>query len=302
MTTHKKFLNTVEDTIDDDNFIMLPVIDFVFKLLFGDTKHKERLISLLSAILRLPREDFVGIEVINTELHKLFEDDKKGILDIRAMLADGKQIDIEIQILPSVYMPERTLFYWAKMYTMQAKEGDTYDTLKKCITINIVDYEFLPVNKVHTVYHLTEDETRYRLTDVLEVHFCELEKLRTGMEISDADEPALNWMKFLAARTKGEMEMIAKDDKEIKEAYDYLQVISKDREKRMVYEARQAWLMDQRTREKVAREEGMREGMQEGAEKEKINIAKNLLSVGMAIADIAKVTGLMAEEIEKLRN
>jgi predicted transposase/invertase (TIGR01784 family) len=188
------------------------------------------------------------------------------------------------------------------MYTMQAKEGDTYDTLKKCITINIVDYEFLPVNKVHTVYHLTEDETRYRLTDVLEVHFCELEKLRTGMEISDADDPASNWMKFLAARTKGEMEMIAKDDKEIKEAYDYLQVISKDREKRMVYEARQAWLMDQRTREKVAREEGMREGIQEGAEKEKINIAKNLLSVGMAIADIAKVTGLMVEEIEKLRN
>ena len=100
--------------------------------------------------------------------------------------------------------------------------------------------------------------------------------------------------------------MIANDDKEIKEEYDYLQVISKDREKRMVYEARQAWLMDQRTREKVAREEGMREGIQEGiqegiregmqegmqkgAEKEKINIAKNLLSVGMAIAVIAKVT------------
>ncbi len=40
MTTHKKFLNTVEDTIDDDNFIMLPVIDFVFKLLFGNAKHK----------------------------------------------------------------------------------------------------------------------------------------------------------------------------------------------------------------------------------------------------------------------
>jgi hypothetical protein len=46
----------------------------------------------------------------------------------------------------------------------------------------------------------------------LEVHFCELEKLRKDMEISDSDDPALNWMKFLAARTKGEMEMIAKDE------------------------------------------------------------------------------------------
>lgn len=59
----------------------------------------------------------------------------------------------------------------------QTKEGDTFDTLKKCITINIVDYEFLPMKKMHTRYHITEDETGYRLTDVLEVHFCELKKL-----------------------------------------------------------------------------------------------------------------------------
>ena len=77
--------------IDDDNFIMLPVVDFVFKLLFGDIKHKERLISLLSAVLKLPKEVFAGIEIINTELPRLFEEDKKGILDIRAKLADGKQ-------------------------------------------------------------------------------------------------------------------------------------------------------------------------------------------------------------------
>jgi predicted transposase/invertase (TIGR01784 family) len=211
---------------------------------------------------------------------------------------------------------------------MQVKEGDTYDTLKKCITINILDYKFLPMNKAHTVYHLTEDETKYRLTDILEVHFCELEKLRRDVEINDSDDPALNWMKFLAARTKGEMEMIAKDDKEIKEAYDYLQVISKDEENRMVYEARQAWLMDQRTREKVAREreEAMRErekaaherekaaherekaarerekaAREEGIQNEKIKIAKNLLSIGMSIVDIVKVTGLKAGEIENLR-
>ena len=99
----------VTSRIYDDNFIMLPGVDFVFKLLFGDIRHKERLISLLSAVLRLPEEAFAGIEIINTELPRLFQEDKKGILDIRAKLSDGKQIDIEIQVLPSGFMPERTM-------------------------------------------------------------------------------------------------------------------------------------------------------------------------------------------------
>ncbi len=198
-------------------------------------------------------------------------------------------------------MPERTLYYWAKMYTMQTKEGDTFDTLKKCITINIVDYEFLPMKKMHTRYHITEDETGHRLTDVLEVHFCELKKLRKGMDISDADDPSLDWMRFIGARTKGEMEMLAQNNEAIKDAFDYLQVISKDEEKRLAYEARQAWLMDQRTREKLAREEGKLEGKAVGRQERDMEIVKNLHAMGMSTSDVAKATGLTAEEVEKLR-
>ena len=72
---------------------------------------------MLSALLKIPIAEFEGIELLNSELHKLFEDDKFGILDIRAKLKDGKQLDIEIQVLPTVYMPERSLYYWSKMYT-----------------------------------------------------------------------------------------------------------------------------------------------------------------------------------------
>jgi predicted transposase/invertase (TIGR01784 family) len=290
---------------NDNNFIMLPVVDFVFKLLFGDVQHKERLISLLSSVLKLPVGAFAGIEIVNPELPKLFEEDKKGILDIRVKLADGKQVEVEIQILPSSFLPQRTLYYWAKMYTTQIIEGETYNLLEKCITINIVDYEFLPGNKMHNIFHLTEDETGHRLTDVLEVHFCELKKLRNDMEISDADDPALDWMRFIGAKTKGEMEMLADKNEAIKDAFNYLQVISNDEEKRHAYEARQAWLMDQRTREKVAREEGKLEGklegILEGEVKGKLYAAKNFLSMGISTADVARATGLPVEELEKLK-
>lgn len=157
----------------DDGFLMSPKIDFVFQLIFGDEKNKDLLIAFLSAVLGVPAEDFEGIEIINSELLREFSEDKKGILDVRVKTKQGKQIDIEIQILPTEFMPERTMFYWSKMYISQVKPGDTYDLLQKCITINIVDFKCTPLKKLHSSYHLTEDETGYRLTDILEVHFLD---------------------------------------------------------------------------------------------------------------------------------
>ena len=107
----------------NESFVMSPRIDFVFKLIFGDDKNKDLLIALLSAVLKMTKTTFEGIEIINSELLREFQEDKKGILDVRARTQDGEQINIEIQILPTNFMPERTLFYWAKMYTGQLIRG-----------------------------------------------------------------------------------------------------------------------------------------------------------------------------------
>jgi len=103
---------------------------------------------------------------MNNELLKEFQEDKKGILDIRIRTTAGKQIDVEIQVLPNEFMAERSVFYWSKMYTSQIHPGDTYDKLKKCVAINIVDFECTPLKKLYSKYHLTEDESGYRLTDI----------------------------------------------------------------------------------------------------------------------------------------
>ena len=98
-------------------------------------------------------------------------------------------------ILPTEFMPERTMFYWSKMFTSQVIPGDTYKTLKKCITINIVDFKCTPLKKLHSSYHLTEDETGYRLTDILEVHFLEMPKL-ADLEIArDENDAVVEWLK-----------------------------------------------------------------------------------------------------------
>ena len=289
---------------------MSPKVDFVFKLIFGQENNKDLLMAFLKAVLGDSADEYEGIEIINNELLREFSEDRKGILDVRAKTKSGRQIDIEIQILPTQFMPERTLFYWSKMFTSQVKPGDTYDRLKKCITINIVDFICTPLPKLYSCYHLTEDETGYRLTDILEVHFLEIVKL-SDLEISrDPRDPVVEWMEFLDAKSKGVMEMLAEKNKDIKKAYNLLQIISKDEKARMLYEAREAELRDQLTRLKVAedkgraegkiegraegkiegREEGRAEGMNMGETQKALRIAEKMLRRGDSIEDISEMT------------
>jgi len=163
-------------------------------------------------------------------------------------------------------MPERTLYYWSKMYTMQVKSGDTYDILKKCITINIV-------------------------------HFMELPKLFDDETEKDENDPIVQWMEFIEGKSKGVMEMLANKNDSIKKAYNVLQIISKDENARMVYEAREAELRDQLTRIRSAEEKGKTEGMIEG----KIETAKNLLQLGVSTEIIMKATELSEHEIIRIR-
>lgn len=276
-----------------DNFLMSPKVDFAFKLLFGDEKNKDILIAFLNAVLKMPEGELQGIELINTELLREFSEDRKGILDVRAKTRQGEQIDIEIQVLDTEFMPERTLFYWSKMYTGQINPGDTYDKLKKCITINIVDFAFLPIKKVYSSFHLLEDETGHKLTDVLEVHFLELPKLFDDAIPKDENDPIVDWMMFIDGKSRKVMEMLSEKNEKIKKAFDILQVISQDEKARMSYEAREAEIRDQQTRLKTAREEGKIEG--------KIEDVKNLLRLGVSTDIIVKAIGFSEEEVMKIQ-
>jgi len=89
-----------------------------------------------------------------------------------------------------------------------------------------VDFICTPFPKLYSAYHLTEDKTGYRLTDILEVHFLEIVKL-ADLEIPrDSGDPVVEWMEFLDAKSKGVIEMLAEKNKDIPKAYDLLQIIS----------------------------------------------------------------------------
>lgn len=109
-------------------FLMKPKIDFAFKEIMTDEKART---GFLAAVLKIKPEDIKETQILNTNLRKEHEDDKQGILDVRLLLNNASEIDIEIQLSQIKVWAERSLFYLAKMYTDQIAPGQSYKVFKK---------------------------------------------------------------------------------------------------------------------------------------------------------------------------
>ncbi|ANY68421.1 hypothetical protein BBD42_19555 [Paenibacillus sp. BIHB 4019] len=91
-------------------------------------------------------------------------------------------------------------------------------------------------------------------------------------------------------------------------AMDTLEFLSQDGEARRLYEERQKFLHDEASMIEWATEKGMKQGIAQGIEKgiekgerqKAIEIAKNMLALGIEIALIAKASGLSEAEVKAL--
>ncbi len=90
--------------------------------------------------------------------------------------------------------------------------------------------------------------------------------------------------------------MLAQKNHDIGKAFDLLQIISQDQNKRMAYEARQAEIMDQRTRILEATRKGEEKGVKIGVKQ----VAKKMLESNMPMDQILILTGLTHEEISAI--
>jgi predicted transposase/invertase (TIGR01784 family) len=119
--------------------ILPPTNDWIFKLLFGDERHKDNTIALLKSFLRLPEDEF-DITFMDSTLKPEDEDDKTGIVDIKLNTKRGLILAEEIQVNPFPCLEKRISFYKSKLITGQIGEGDSYEVIRRVICICIMDY------------------------------------------------------------------------------------------------------------------------------------------------------------------
>jgi predicted transposase/invertase (TIGR01784 family) len=275
-----------------------PRVDFAFKKLFGSEENKDLLISLINAIVS-EQEQVVEVELKNPYNLADYRAGKMSILDIKAMSENGRWFNVEMQISEDYNFDKRAIYYWAKLVTEQLSEGMMFKELKKTISINIMDFNFIPdTPEVHNCYKIINTATGKddKLHDIFELHYIELKKFKKSYhQINSALD---RWSTFLTKADKLDKEHVPKElasDKNIVKAIEAVDRMF-DEEERLVYETRMQSLADVESKIASAEEKGREEGMDKASKA----IALNLLSKGIDITTVAEVTGLTESVIEIL--
>ena len=311
--------------------------DYAFKRLLGSEENKPLLQDFLECILDLTPQQVLDLEFMDKELTKEEFSDKTGILDVKLKLTDGTVIDIEIQASWNASFVKRTLFYWAKMYTSDFKAGESYDKLHRCIAINIIADGFRLNDAIHSEYLLQEKTAHTVLTDVLEVHFLDLQAAKKAKEEGKAagkQGQLINWLRFIGATNKEERAMVATMSPVLQMLNEKIDILTLSPTERKLYESRMKLKSDIATISETqfsagvergkslglaegkslglaegkslglaeGKSLGLAEGEVRGSRQKAFETARNLLVIGLSIENIAKATGLTVQEVETLNS
>lgn len=300
--------NLIHNEVSIKKSTLTPKNDVVFQTLFS--RGNER---ITKAFL----EDILNIKIEKIELDKskdLSNDnikEKNGRLDVRAVLNGNVDCDIEMQVVSHRKLIERFLYYWSKMYTGTLEPGDDYDTLKKAISIIIIDEDIQKIKEVglaHTEWHITEKhKAEVILTNYYEMHIISLPRAIREYEKNKKDE-VLQWMMFLNNPENVEVSEIMEKNIDIKEAKETLDEISQD--ERLRREALNAEIARRDYNQGIndATQKGIEQGIKQGIElgeekgsnKTKRKMIKQLALMNVDIKKIAKAADMTEDDVRKI--
>ncbi|MEI0567069.1 Rpn family recombination-promoting nuclease/putative transposase [Brachyspira pulli] len=279
--------------------------DYFVRYLFSDKGSEAILLDFINSImLDSNMKTFKAVEILNPFNYKENYNDKETIVDVKCITQNGSVVIIEIQLQGNSRLPERILYYWASNYSKLLKQGEKYDSLTPVISINLLNFNLDDEDNIHSCYMIYDTNNKKLLTDHLQIHIVELKKFQYNLL-----KPDLNcWLKFFTMKDKDNKEEIMSDlvkEKPIMEEVQrkYNNFI-KDRIMMNEYDKRQAYLYGNQImleeERRLGKEEGIKEGIEQGEINKAKDIALNLKNMNMSNEDISRITGLSIEEINKL--
>jgi predicted transposase/invertase (TIGR01784 family) len=294
-----------------------PLNDDIFKIVFGDNADTEATEAFLKAVLGFPDDELKALSIVDPFLRRRWKKEKLGILDLRITTKTGKIINVEVQVENATVLRERILYYHSKMFSSQLGIRERYDKLKQTISVMICQETLLKEEPGYVnSYLFLNEKTGKPFTDLLKLVIIELNKLPRD---EDGTELYL-WLQFLKAKTKEDLDMLGKKHEEIGKAAAKVYKFKWGERRRMINDSIGKLKWDIWATKEAAKKEGRQEGRQEGlaegrveglaegkaeglAEgltKGKLEIARNLMSMGLSNEQIAQATGLSLEEVRGL--
>lgn len=217
--------------------------DYMFRAILQTSN--QALKGLTASLLHMQPEEIVSVEITNPiELGRSINA-KEYILDIRMLLNNAVNVNIEMQVLNLGNWTERSLGYLCRSFD-SLNRGQDYGEVKPVIQICFLDFTLFPENpefygtymlkniKNNTIY---SDKVRLSVVDLTKTDNATEEDRRFGID---------NWAKLFGATTWEELKMLAEQSDFLREASEAYYRLSADEKIRLQCEAREEYEREQR--------------------------------------------------------
>ena len=277
-----------------------PFTDYGFKRLFGEEPNKDLLLDFLNELLKDQEGIIKDLSYLPNEKLPISLGDRRAIFDIYCTNEKGEQFIVEMQKAEQKFFKDRTIFYSTFPIQEQARNKDrTWDfELKAIYTIGILDFEFEesePQKYRHDV-KLTEQETKKVFYEKLNYIYLEMPKYnKTEKELKTRFD---KWMFVLKNLPKLDRIPVELKEKIFLKLFETAEIARLKPDEYKQYEASVNAYRDILNIKNTAFEKGI----EKGKIKEKIEIAKKMLSKKIDITLIIEMTGLTEQEINKLKS
>jgi predicted transposase/invertase (TIGR01784 family) len=275
-----------------------PLTDFGFKLFFGSEPNKDILIAFLNEL-------FKGQKVITDLVYNSTEQpgdnnaEKKVFFDLLCTGQNGEQFIIEMQRAAQRNFKDRVVFYTSRRISNQLPTGtlNWNVELKEVYLIAILEFDFQTNTDryLHNV-SLTNTDTGETFYNKLGYKFLELSKfVKTDAEIeTDLDR----WFYLLKHMYHLDKIPAILNKRIFQKLFKIAEVSKLTKEERAMYDSNLKARWDYENSIAFAGEQEF----ERGRHTEALDIALEMLKDGFSVAQVAKLTKLSVEEIQKLKS
>ncbi len=282
-----------------------PKTDFAFKKIFGSSQSQTVLISFLNGLLYDGQPTIESLDILNPYQAPRVRGMKDTYLDVKAQLADGTSVIIEMQVLNIEGFEKRILYNAAKAYSTQLGSGEDYRLLNPVIALTITDFVMFEETEPYRSSFILKEKNflfDYPAHD-LELVFVELPKFERSIEAVNG--LAEQWLFFL--KHAKQLEEIPENFEAVpalRQAFDFASQANLTPDELEDLEQREMFIHDQRNAVGLALKQGLARGIEQGIEQgdrqAQRRIAQELLLV-LDDAAISQTTGLSLTEVQALR-
>jgi len=277
-----------------------PKNDLTFKKVFG--QHPHLLKSFLNAMLPLEDGSYIeSLEYLAADMVPETPLLKYSIVDVRCKDNFGRQFIVEMQMHWTTSFMQRVLFNASKAYVKQLDKAYEYKALQPVYALSLVNETFHPTKEdFYHHYKIVNIADTDMVIEGLQFVFVELPKFK-AKNISDKKLQVL-WLRFMTEIDESITEIPKEllESNEIMEAIENLKTSGFSKAELESYDKYWDSVRTEKTLKADFFEKGKVEGKAEGRAEERIETARKAKSMGMSLHEIAKLTGLSEQEIEKL--